>query len=132
MKNVQEIIFAVGPAAVKGWPGQFKWWDGQLLHGGPASPNHGEADGTSPGQVCENGQLPNLPITMLLSLKEKALGYRFSHVHVPGSKNKTPATTPRHPTGEGNHMEIAGSGAGPPLQGLPGLHEGPAGAGRKS
>ena len=57
-------------------------------------------------KILGDRHLEDIPNPRLLNLKEKTLRYRFSLVHVPGSKNSTPDATSRHPTGEGEHMEI--------------------------
>ena len=58
-------------------------------------------------KVLGDRHLEDIPNPRLLNLKEKTLRFKFSLVHVPGSKNNTPDATSRYPTGEGNHMEIA-------------------------
>ena len=43
----------------------------------------------------------------LQRLKEKTLRFNFKIIHVPGVKHKAADATSRHPTGHGEHMEIA-------------------------
>ena len=43
----------------------------------------------------------------LQNLKEKTLRYSFEVVHVPGVQHKGADATSRHPTGDGEHLEIA-------------------------
>jgi hypothetical protein len=57
--------------------------------------------------VLGDRHLEDIPNPRLLNLKEKTLRFKFSLVHVPGSKNKSPDAASRYPTGEEDHLEIA-------------------------
>jgi len=46
-----------------------------------------------------NRSLNDIPNNRLRNLKERTLRYRFSMIHVPGLKNRTPDALSRHPTG---------------------------------
>jgi hypothetical protein len=58
-------------------------------------------------KVLGDRHLEDIPNPRLLNLKEKTLRYKFSLVHVPGSKNKSPDAASRYPTGKEDHLEIA-------------------------
>ena len=51
-------------------------------------------------KVLGDRHLEDIPNPRLLNLKEKTLRFKFSLVHVPGSKNKSPDAASRYPTGE--------------------------------
>ena len=58
-------------------------------------------------KVLGDRHLEDIPNPRLLNLKEKTLRFKFSLVHVPGSKNKSPDAASRHPTGAEDHLELA-------------------------
>ena len=51
--------------------------------------------------------LEDIPNPRLQNLKEKTLRYSYKLVHVPGSNHSVPDAASRHPTGAGDHMELA-------------------------
>ena len=55
--------------------------------------------------------LEDIPNPRLQNLKEKTFRYRYKLVHVPGSKHSVPDAASRHPTGAGEHMELANMAA---------------------
>ena len=64
-------------------------------------------------KVLGDRHLEDIPNPRLLNLKEKTLRFKFSLVHVPGSKNKSPDAASRNPTGVEEHLEIASIGTEP-------------------
>ena len=57
--------------------------------------------------ILGNKNLDEVENPRLQRLKEKTLRFNFKIIHVPGVKHKAPDATSRHPTGHGEHMEIA-------------------------
>ena len=57
--------------------------------------------------IFGNKNLDEVENPRLQRLKEKTLRFNFKIIHVPGVKNKAADATSRHPTGKGEHMEIA-------------------------
>ena len=57
--------------------------------------------------ILGNKNLDEVENPRLQRLKEKTLRFNFKIIHVPGVKNKAADATSRHPTGKGEHMEIA-------------------------
>ena len=57
--------------------------------------------------ILGNKNLDEVENPRLQRLKEKTLRFNFKIIHVPGVKHKAADATSRHPTGKGEHMEIA-------------------------
>ena len=55
--------------------------------------------------------LEDIPNPRLQNLKEKTLRYSYKLVHVPGAKHSVNDAASRHPTGAGDHMELASMAA---------------------